>query len=65
MNMKIGEVVKLKKGLIIGQRYGGIKLLSDMPFKGKSKINRVDEKYNVYSIEKKPYWYSEEMLEHE
>ena len=37
-NLKSGDIVKLKSGLVIGKKYGGMELEIDAVFKGNAKV---------------------------
>lgn len=66
---KIGDKVKLKKGLVIRERYGGIMLQSFMAFRGiGTVVECVSESDGFYKVrfikhDLYPYVYSAEMLE--
>ena len=59
---KVGDKVRLKKGLIERQKYGDIKLLPNMINDDVMTIIRISELNGIYYTDK-DYYYSEEMLE--
>lgn len=65
MNFKVGDKVRLKKGLVIGQNYGGIYFMLPMKlFEGKIfEIEFVDGKFYQLKEDKEKYSFSGEMLE--
>lgn len=65
MNFKVGDKVRLKKGLVIGRDYGGIYFMLPMKlFEGKIlEIEFVDGKFYQLKEDKEKYSFSDEMLE--
>ena len=65
MRFKVGDKVRLKKGLVIGRDYGGIYFMLPMKlFEGKIlEIEFVDGKFYQLKEDKEKYSFSDEMLE--
>ena len=65
MKFKVGDKVRLKKGLVIGRDYGGIYFMLPMKlFEGKIfEIEFVDGKFYQLKEDKEKYSFSDEMLE--
>lgn len=65
MNFKVGDKVRLKKGLVIGRNYGGIYFMLPMKlFEGKIlEIEFVDGNFYQLKEDKEKYSFSGEMLE--
>lgn len=65
MNFKVGDKVRLKKGLVIGQNYGGIYFMLPMKlFERKIlEIEFVDGNFYQLKEDKEKYSFSGEMLE--
>jgi len=65
-SLKVGNKVRLRKGLKIGKTYGDILLLSDkMKFSGIQTVlekERNDARVSITPSYYKPYWYSYQML---
>lgn len=57
---KVGDKVRLKKGLVVGNIYGKMMFLSGMEFTGKAEVKE-NTLYGNYLINN--FWYSSEMLE--
>ena len=64
--LKVGDIVRLKDGLIDGQSYGALDYLHTMgkKFKGKRLIiKESDFSDNTYKVEGSIFWFSREMLD--
>lgn len=57
---KVGDKVRLKKGLVVGNVYGKMTFLSLMKFTGNAEVKAINS-YGIYALN--GFWYSSEMLE--
>ena len=52
---KVGDKVRLKKGLKVGATYGGVGLLGNMCFKGEKEIRKVYFQNKTVDFENIPF----------